>query len=74
MLTMNDRVKYWLLDKIMDEIVECECAIEAHEKMAKNVHVEELKQVHYMSISDLQDFIKALKEFQDKVRNGEVVK
>ena len=74
MLDMNKRVKYWLLDKILDEIKECEQAIEAHKVLAKNARSEVEAQCHYMQIPDLQDFIKALREFSDKVRNGEVVK
>lgn len=72
-MDMNKRVKYWLLDKILDEIKECTQAIEAHKVLAKNARSEEEAEVHYMHISDLQDFIKALEEFRDKVRKDEFV-
>ena len=73
MLTMNKRIKYWLLDKILDEVKECEQAIEVHRVLAKAARTSEETQAHYGHISDLSDFIDALKKFQDKVRNGEVI-
>jgi hypothetical protein len=70
-MEMSKRIKYWLLDQILDEIRECEQAIEAHKVLAKNARSEEEAQVHYMHIPDLQDFIKALRELSDKVRKDE---
>lgn len=70
-MEMSKRIKYWLLDQILDEIRECEQAIEAHKVLAKNARSEEEAQAHYMHIPDLQDFIKALREFSDKVRKDE---
>lgn len=70
-MDMSKRVKYWLLDQILDEIRECEQAIEAHKVLAKNARSEEEADVHYMHIPDLQDFIKALRELGDKVRKDE---
>lgn len=73
MLDMNARIKYWLLDKIMDEVKECEQAIEAHRVLARDARSSEETQAHYGHICDLSDFIDALKKFQEKVRNGEVI-
>ena len=73
MLTMNDRIKYWLLDKILDEVKECEQAIEAHRVLAREARSSEEAQAHYGHICDLSDFIDAIQKFRDKVRNGEVI-
>lgn len=72
-MEMSKRIRYWLLDKVLDEICECTQAIEAHKILAQRARSEEEAQAHYGHISDLQDFIKALDAFQDKLRNGEVI-
>lgn len=72
-MEMSKRIRYWLLDRVLDEIRECTQAIEAHKILAKHARSDEEAQAHYGHISDLQDFIKALEEFQSKVRNGEVI-
>lgn len=71
-MDMNKRVKYWLLDQILEEIYECKQAIEAHKVLAREARSEEEAQCHYMHISDLQDFMVALESLSAKVRKDEV--
>ena len=70
-MDMTKRIKYWLLDQILDEIYECKQSIEAHKVLAKNARSEEEAQVHYMQIPDLQDFIVALESLSAKVRKDD---
>ena len=71
-MEMSKRIKYWLLDQILEEIHECSQAIEAHKVLAREARSEEEAQAHYMHISDLQDFIVALESFSSKVRKDEI--